>query len=276
MSKDFVLAILSFITFSGITVSCDNSLDPIDEETGIYAIYGSLDVREETNYIRIRNLNAPFTLEATREIDATVTLSNLTAGTSMVLESSAREHEGIFLHNFIVPGGVIPDNEYHLLVERSDGAEVDAFTITTTYPEPLITPTNQNCYDPMDIEFGPLNGGAIVLRVALSLGQFGVIGPPQNLRQGINQPDDKVIYSLTLNEELPLFVNSFNSGNHCSRAIFNDMIYIIYTHYAPGFYEKLFDEEFDIIDSTIRFGSHYRDTLIVPVDITKICPPHCD
>ncbi|MCC5941999.1 MAG: hypothetical protein JJU37_10700, partial [Balneolaceae bacterium] len=160
-------------------------------------------------------------------------------------------------------------------VERSDGAEVEAYTVTTTYPEPLVTPPNQNCYNPIDIEFGPLNGGTIVLRVGRGLGEFDGWGPPQVLRTGVNHPDHQVNYTFTLNEKLQFVSPFFYLGDHCSK-ILSGNVYISYTHYAPGFYEKLFDEDFDIIDSTIRFGSHYRDTLAVPIDMTPQCPPHCD
>ena len=126
----------------------------------------------------------------------------------------------------------------------------------------------------MDVEFGPLNGGTIVLRVGIGPSDDSPWGPPQVLKPGINQPDDKVIYTFTLNEELIFVTPFFRHGDHCSRML-NGFVYISYTHYAPGFYEKLYDEDFDIIDSTVRFGSHYRDTLAVPIDMTPQCPPHC-
>ena len=66
---------------------CDNSFDPLDEETGIYAIYGVLDLNDSTNYIRIRDLNVPFTAEATESIDAEVSLEILDNAQSFTLNS---------------------------------------------------------------------------------------------------------------------------------------------------------------------------------------------
>ncbi|MDZ7807631.1 MAG: hypothetical protein U5K71_11010 [Gracilimonas sp.] len=48
-----------------------------------------------------------------------------------------------------------------------------------------------------------------------------------------------------------------------------------FTHYGEGFYEYINTSSFDAFESTQRFGSYYRDTLIVPVDTSRVCPPDC-
>lgn len=45
-------------------------MDPIDQDTGIYGIYGALDLDNQVNYIRIKDLKAEFTEAATDTIDA--------------------------------------------------------------------------------------------------------------------------------------------------------------------------------------------------------------
>ncbi len=53
--------------------ACDDKFQPFEGEA-LYSIHGALDMDEETNHIRVRNMRAPFTAEGTRELDASVTL----------------------------------------------------------------------------------------------------------------------------------------------------------------------------------------------------------
>lgn len=258
-----------------LITSCDNTLEPIDRDTGIYGIYGYLDLNEDVSYIRVRDLNAPFTIDATTELDAVVTLSNLTSGTSAVLESNIREYEGVLLHTYFFDGEVVPDSEYQLSVERSDGATVRMKTLTPTFPPPVATPVNQDCYTPIDVEFAPLNEGTIVLRVGLGPEDDDIWGPPKVFEPEDYQPGENLVFQFTPNEEI-FFVSTFEESVRCGDVLEDNNFYISYTHYAEGFYEQIANDPFDILQSTQRFGALYRDTVLVPVDISKVCPQDCE
>lgn len=269
--KLFCLLIFSFGIALTIT-SCDNTLEPIDKEKGLFAIYGFLDLHEETNYIRVRDLKAPFTSEATQELDALVTLENLSSGTTQPLQSTAREHEGVFLHTFQVNGEIIPDSEYRLNVVRSDGATGTVNTRTPSLAKTDIAPLNQNCDTPIEIEFSPVNGGTIVMRLGFQIGILFWV-PAVVLNADINNPRKPITYKFTPRERLRL-VPSTGRNLAC-----NDMrdsnIHLKFTHYAPGFYEKIKNDPFDILQSTERFGALHEDSLTFPIDNAPVCPQDC-
>lgn len=255
-------------------IACDNTLDPIDKDTGIYAIYGALDLNKETNYIRVKGLKAPFTAEATRNIDAAVTLENLRLGTKQVLEESAvMEYEGIFLHNFEVTGKIIPDTRYRLTAKRSDGVTVSVITATPTRPPPSATPINQDCYTPITVEFEPVKGGTIVLRVGYPFTINGHWNPAQVLKADENASGGKITYTFIPNEQVR-FVTGTGGKLRCHH-LDGTNFYISYFHYGPGFHEKIINDPFNILASTDRFGAFYADTLVIPVDTSRVCPPDC-
>ena len=110
-----------------ILCSCDNSLEPVDQETGTYSVYGVLDLNEAPNYIRVRDLKIPFTAEATKEIDAEVILQNLDSNSTERLEDIKTQFNGVFQHNFEVDR-IFPDTEYRLTVKNAagEGLEFDS------------------------------------------------------------------------------------------------------------------------------------------------------
>lgn len=281
ISSVYFLVIGIFLFFS-FAISCDNSIDPIDKETGIYSVYGVLDLNEQTNYIRVRDLNVPFTAEATREIDAEVTLGNLQTDLAKVLESERQKYEDIYLHNFIYKSEVIPETEYRLTVERSDGAAVNITVTTPTKPAPQASPLNQNCYIPIDFELSPLNGSTVVLRVGLPPDyengedeEDWSWGRKHVFKSDDHQSPGKAIFTFTPQEQIIEIIRASNIDRRCKEHLHDGNIHISYIHYGPGFYERISEESFDIFRSAQRFGALYYDTLAIPVDTNSVCPQDC-
>lgn len=271
--------LFSFLVCAGIS-SCDNSLDPIDLETGgNYSIYGFLDLNEETHYIRVRELNAPFTKEATESIDATVSLQNLNRGSTAILESRVRDHEGVNLHEFVYNNEIIPKDTYRLTVERSDGFAVNISITAPTKPEPRVAPINQNCYVPIDFEMDPLFGSTVVLQVGLltydaRLRKYVIIWTPRKVfNVGDDQTPGKITYSFIPQEQISEILHFFPDPR-CERYVIDGNIHLNYIHFGPGFYEQVTTETFDIMDSQ-RFGAVYFDTLSIPIDTAPVCPQDC-
>lgn len=261
-----------FLIVCAMTASCDNTLEPLDKETGIFAIYGFLDLKKQNHYIRVRDLNAPFTLEATESIDATVTLHNLTLGTSTLLDSERLVHQDVYQHNFVFSDSVYPDQEYLIRVERSDGVTVEANTLTPTMPEPVTEPLNQNCFVPIEFSMEPLNGGTVVLRVGLGPREGSPWGAPQVLT-----PDSqgRTAFTFTPHDQVNLILPGSAIDRRCGDVLSAGNIYLSYIHFARSFYEQTAPEVFNIFDSTLKFGALYYDTLAVPVDTSPVCPPDC-
>jgi len=249
----------------------DNELDPIDRDTGIYGIYGALNLDDELNYIRVKDLKAEFTQAATDTIDATVTLENLESGAVQTLGSETLKWEDIYLHNFIVNGPIAPDTRYRVTATSLDGAEVAIETMTPTMPAPHILPINDDCYTPITITFDPSNGGTIVLRLGIQI-SFLFWRTEQVLQADPNTPE-KITYTFTPREELRFIPGGF--GDTRCYELRDDTFYIAYTHYGPGFYEKIENDPFDILASTDRLGALYQDTLTFPIDTSRVCPQDC-
>lgn len=277
--KKYQFLLIGLLLCSGMSF-CDNSLDPLDRDLGIYSIYGFLDLNEETHFIRIRDLNAPFTLQATESIDAAVSLQNLTRETIDILESRVKVHQGANQHTFEYHTEIIPEDEFLLSVERSDGMVVQIPITAPTKPEPKVVPQNQNCYVPINFEMDPLKGSTVVLQVGVRISDPRVRyrwNEPIVLSAGDKNTPGDINYTFTPQNQLD---ELFIFQQQCDRLKEDDeegdtgYIYLNYIHYGPGFYEQLEIEPFDIED-THQFGALYFDTLAIPVDTRPVCPQDC-
>jgi hypothetical protein len=255
-----VLVLISAILF---LPACDNSVDPLDRDTGIFSIYGYLDLDRQTHYIRVKDLNAPFTAEATRQLDALVTFRHLESGQATVLEAEVREHMGVYLHTFVYQGTILPDNAYQVTAVRSDGATVDVSTRAPTRPDPTAEPGSAGCLTPVVFRLGPLNGGTVVLRFGAGPGESDPKGPPVVFRDGEDTTDGFITYTFIPQEEADAFRDPGLPVQPCYLDFYTGRVYLIYTHYSAGFHEQIAADPFDIFASTQRFGALYTDTFTV-------------
>ena len=118
-------AVISIFILMGLFISaCDESLDPFKEnDRFIFSMYGYVDASDETNWIRVINLQE----EVDRSgggINGTVTLENLSSGEIAVLEDSLFQYSAnIFAYNFRADKKLEPRETYKLKAVRSDGAK---------------------------------------------------------------------------------------------------------------------------------------------------------
>lgn len=260
-------ALLTVISAIFFLVACDNSFDPTDRDNGAYSVHGTLDLLGESSYIRVRDMNAPFTEGPTEELDAVVTLQNLDSGVNTTLDSRVREFEGVFLHTFEFDGDVLPDTRYLLRVENADGVQVELDTVTPTLPVTQIIRDNDACTRSLNLDFEPMNGGTLILRFGLEpdtpdrKGRWGRL-----LEFGPSSYTDRV--SITVNP-LRTAQGITASFGICSSLLTKGNLYVAIAHYSPGFYELLNQEVNDILKTTRRFGGFYADTLAIPVDTSQ-------
>jgi|AntRauTorckE6833_2_1112554.scaffolds.fasta_scaffold00004_42 hypothetical protein len=257
------------IIVSGIVLSCDSTLEPLDQETGIFSIYGVLNIDDQTHYIRIKNLNDPFTPEATREIDADVMLENLDSGTSEVLQSERIEYEGVYLHNFKVDGIFEADANYKLTITRFDGAEVSITMLTPKRTEAIAFPVNQDCDKTINVEIESVNGGAVNYLISYMYNGFRRVA-----ESGVLNLEDNMDGSLAVNFIPNEILRPQFRGLSC-QDIDEDSFRFSYWNYSPGLYEKILNDPFDILQSTERFGFVYRNNIEILVDTSKVCPLEC-
>lgn len=138
-----------------LLLGCDNSIEPFARE-GAYSIYGYLSLSRSDQFIRVKPLNEPLTTDAPQPLDATVTLDNISAGTSEVLEDSILvfEDEGtrVITHNFWTDTPVQPKAEYRITIEGPNGT-TQATTTTPTGVDPTVTPDSSNCLTRFTVTF---------------------------------------------------------------------------------------------------------------------------
>lgn len=265
----FVFSLLALLL-----AGCDNSLEPLDRDTGVYSIYGSLDVNKNRNEIRVRDLNVPFNTDATAEIDAAVTLENLNSGLVEALDSERFFEAGVYHHNFIVTQNIEPYADYQLTVTRSDGEQVILTTTAPTYPAPVAEPVNEKCYTPIEITFEPVYETTIAFFIEFQprdvrktrLGPFVI-------RNDSELTGEAATYTFTPVDLMKLVPGTL--GRYRCTDLIIPRFEFYYAHYSPGFYESIVDNPFDAFESTQRFGAYYEDQLFVPIDTGRVCPPDC-
>jgi hypothetical protein len=263
-----------FLVFllSGLVYSCDNTLEPVDYDTGIYSIFSALDLNRAPNYVRVRDLNVPFTSEATEQIDARVLFENIDTGLQKFLDFQLLTESGVTHHNYIVPDSIEPNTNYRVTVTRSDGENISVKTLTPTKPDPIAEPLNEKCYTPVTITFDPVYESTIEFYIEFQAGGFKTRLGPYVIRK--NSESDSRAQFTFMPVDLTKMAFGSSGQSRCSDLI-RPYFEFYFTHYAEGFYEELNASSFDAFESTQRFGSFYRDTLIVPVDTSRVCPPDC-
>lgn len=248
--------------------SCDNTVEPIDFDTDPYSVYGVLNIEEDPNYVRIRDLKAPFTSEATEDLGARVFLDNIDQGTSEELIDVRTEFEGVFQHNFEI-SDLMPDVQYILRIESFEGNNFELETRSPSKATTTITPAIRDCETPITVEFGNLNGGAIEFVLSTSVVE-AVPEVDLNFFQAFFIRSDGILYA---DEENPNATLSYtftpidwdgqgSFRNDCSE--FNpDRLVFTIIHFSQGLREKILPVEFDVFESTNRFGVFDIDTLEV-------------
>lgn len=259
--------------FSLTINSCDSTLEPVDKDTGIYAVYGALDLNKTTNIVRVRDLNVPFTSDATQELDARVVFENTDSGMQEVLDYELLFESGVYHHNFMIPGSIQPNTNYLVTATRSDGESVTVNTLTPTKPNPVAQPLNEQCYTPVEITFDPVYKSTIEFYIEFQATGYRKtsLGPYVIRRNSESDPRAQFTFiPADLTKRVPGSVGRLRCSD-LTRPYFE----FYFTHYGEGFHEFINASSFDAFESTQRFGSFYRDSLFVPIDTSRVCPPDC-
>lgn len=154
-----ILMVLSLSMLASFFVTaCDNSFEPFNEDEGFYSIFGGLDLHADTNFIRVKDLNIPLNDDTSRQVDFTVTLNNLTNGSSETLKDSVIIFDSVLTHNFYTTRQIREASEYEIVVDGSDGKSV-SMTRTTPYDSDILIDTGDiadGCTARVTIEIEPV------------------------------------------------------------------------------------------------------------------------
>lgn len=284
-TKFTVTTVISLAIIVFLWPGCENSIQPLDRETGIYSIYGTLDLKQETNFVRVKDLNKTLLEDTAGTINATVVLTDLNNGFQDIMQDSIIEFDGVKTHNFYTNMEILPGNRYRVSVERDDGRTVTADAITPEFANTNIEPVMETCETPIQVSFNPVEDrNNLSLSVGFNYkGELRWIPPRENIVTGPDDVDNSEkteIFSFTPKSILDLFTG--NTGLFSSDAeelwchqLDNDQFYIRYTHYGSDFFENTTSDSIQIPGGTGRLGALYNDTLNFKIDTTNICKPNC-
>jgi hypothetical protein len=135
-----------------LLVGCENSVSPIVENDQHFSVHGLLDAARDTQVVRVEPLRDSVAIGAPREIDASVTLTNLDTDATVTLRDSFATVNGEFkAHLFWAPMQVQPGNRYRVRVVDSDGnASVASATIPERPPQ-IIVPAATEAICDLDV-----------------------------------------------------------------------------------------------------------------------------
>lgn len=278
----FLLLIIPFCIFIS---GCENSIQPLDRNNGVFSIYGALDLKKEVNFVRIKDLNRTLLQDTAGSIDASVVIENLQSGNSDVMQDSIVAFDGVKTHNFYTGMDILPDTRYRVSVERSDGRTVTAETYTPSIARTDVEPVMEDCKTTIKVTFSPVEER---INLSLNIG-FNYNGARQwvylreNLAAGpgnIDNDQKTEIYSFSPKDILDLFTGYdavFNQGAEeiWCHELDDDRFYVRYTHYGPDFFENTTSYSLQIPGGTGRLVSLYKDTLNFRIDTANVCKPKC-
>lgn len=272
------LAVLLAASFGLLVSGCDNSVTILDRDTGLYSVYGALDINAETNYIRVKNLNTPLVADSTRTLEATVTLENRRTGTSMVLEDSVVQFEGVYTHNFRTTMDITPDTEYQVTVEHPAGRTAQATATTPPVAETDVNPRGEPCETPIRIAFEPVaSPSQLDPEIGFDFGGMQRWTPAFRPRADESNPD-RVFVQFTPKQLLDaVFKPESPLGGQevwCHELDSNEL-YVRYTHLGPDFGADTPSDSLNVPGGIGQFGGFYEDSFSFQIDTVNVCAPFC-
>lgn len=273
-----ILALVLLVSVVVLFPGCDNSVNILDRDTGLYSIYGALDIYADVNHIRVKNLNTPLVGDSTRTIGATVTLKNLRTGTSEILRDSIIQFENVYTHNFRTTLEIMPDTEYRITIEHSDGRTARATATTPHIAETDAVPEGEDCETPIRVQFEPVaSPNAIEAELGFDYGGLQHWTPVFKTRSSDSNPDlvflqftPKQLLDAVFKPDSPL-----GGKEVWCHELDNNKIYARYTHFGPDFGGDTPSDSLNVPGGIGVFGGFYEDSFSFPIDTTNVCAPFC-
>lgn len=252
-----------------LILSCDNTINPFEEDDGIYSIYGFLDLNEDQNYIRVHDLNNPIIDDSSQTIDAEVTIKNLETGETETMVDSTVQFEDAFVFNFVTNLEITPATTYQVTATRSDNKETVAAGTMPRIAETDVGPTDELCNEPIRLSFDPVTTH-LNLRVSIGVDY-------SNERHWFNPvmqrgDGEELFVERTPQQMLYRIFEPEVYGEVKCHELDSEVFHVKYTHLGPGWYEndEATDDIYTIQNGVGRFGGLYRDSLSFSVDTTNI------
>jgi hypothetical protein len=250
-----------------LLVGCDTTLEPFAENNGAYSVRGVLTLTQDTHYIRVKNLNQPISEDAP-ELDATVTLENLTTGLTETLEDSVVLFEGVATHNFRVDQSIEPSADYRLTVERSDGVTTQATATTPPFTEVDVAPetTAVACDQEIILDFPNVPTPRLLrLRAAIEWEGIPYWRSIDITTRSDGTPTAFVSAASVIADVVPApTLETLGGASQYCTILSDDTLPIAYTHFGPDWPADSVRADplaSDVENGLGLFGAMHRDTL---------------
>lgn len=270
-----------------LSLGCDNSLNPLDEDKGNFSIYGYLDLDKKINYIRVKNLNTTFREDTGGNIDAEVTLTNLDEGITETLQDTIVVFDGVKTHNFRTTIDIRPGTAYKVSAESSGGRKTTAKATAPLRAETGVMPKVPNCTTRVNLSFNPVE---TVFSLKLEIGfeykqdMFWVtmndyIADSEGGVTASFEPWTvlKKVFEVVEEDEITRgqspFDDVLDEGEVFCHQLDSEFYYARYSHYSPKLFQNTISDTLAIPDGAGRFGAFYSDSFTFKIDTTKLCPP---
>lgn len=268
MHHEGLRSVLASVALAALLlVGCDTTLEPFAENNGAYSVRGVLTLTQDTHYIRVKNLNQPISEDAP-ELDATVTLENLTTGLTETLEDSVVLFEGVATHNFRVDQSIEPSADYRLTVERSDGVTTQATATTPPFTEVDVAPetTAVACDQEIILDFPNVPTPRLLrLRAAIEWEGIPYWRSIDITTRSDGTPTAFVSAASVIADVVPApTLETLGGASQYCTILSDDTLPIAYTHFGPDWPADSVRADplaSDVENGLGLFGAMHRDTL---------------
>ncbi len=278
--------LIALATVLVLLLGCENTIEPLSGESG-FTIHGTVNVSAQRHFVRVRDLKSPLTADATRTLDATVTLRNVETGETTPMRDSVVAFQDVYTHNFWAEVDIEPATQYQVIVDGPDGTTTTATAQTPDEVEIDREPASGDCLDNFRIWFrGITELNVISTRVGFQHAgrttwvdespAFEANAPPGADARLVFQPER------ILAVEIPSQDNPDTSRRYEPRCLRLDTetIRIAFTHLGPAWSGKIpeggltFDPtESRFVENGLGFfGGLRQDTVTVAVDTESPIP----
>lgn len=151
MIQSKVTALTLFLAlFSVLIISCDTEriINPFEESIGTYSVYGAVELNEELNLIRIRDVSIPFLADSSLGYDdIDVSLTEVGSGRSISLRDTTIDYNGNYTLNFVVEEDLQSRIAYNFAIRYNEDEIVQStFTMPGVGGLTISRDPVQNCY----------------------------------------------------------------------------------------------------------------------------------
>lgn len=130
------------ILFCLLLAACEESVNPILESDRQFTLFGTLDMAQDTQYVRVIPIRPMLVSDASAPLNATVTSTNLVAGETVTWRDSlVHFSDGSVGHVFYAPLRLRPGYTYRIEVQSSEtGLVTSAETTVPAAPQAVVMP----------------------------------------------------------------------------------------------------------------------------------------